>query len=467
MKKFMDENFLLSTNTAVALYHDFAKDLPIIDYHCHLSPKEIYENKTFKNITEAWLYADHYKWRALRANGVSEEYITGGAEDYEKFLAWARTVPMTIGNPLYNWTHLELQRFFGIHEILNEETAPGIWVEVNQQLAGRNFGARELIKKSRGEVICTTDDPVDSLEYHIKLKQDADFDVKVLPSFRPDKALEISADAFLPWVEKLQETSGIPVSNYGDFLNALAQRITFFHENGCRVSDHALNTVTYEETTAEEAAPIFHKALTGLAITREEEKKFKSATLIFLGKQYAANGWVMQYHIHAMRNNNTKMFHQLGPDTGFDSIYDGQLAQPLSRLLDGLNQVDALPKTILYSLNPKDNYVIGSLIGNFQGEVPGKIQFGTAWWFNDQKEGMLEQMKALANLGLLSRFIGMLTDSRSFLSYTRHEYFRRLVCELIGQWVEHGEVPNDMQLLSRIVRGICYENAKEYFEFDQ
>lgn len=467
MKKFMDENILLSTNTAVALYHDFAKDLPIIDYHCHLSPKEIYENKTFKNITEAWLYADHYKWRALRANGVSEEYITGGAEDYEKFLAWARTVPMTIGNPLYNWTHLELQRFFGIHEILNEETAPGIWVEVNQQLAGRNFGARELIKKSRVEVICTTDDPVDSLEYHIKLKQDADFDVKVLPSFRPDKALEISADAFLPWVEKLQETSGIPVSNYGDFLNALAQRITFFHENGCRVSDHALNTVTYEETTAEEAAPIFHKALTGLAITREEEKKFKSATLIFLGKQYAANGWVMQYHIHAMRNNNTKMFHQLGPDTGFDSIYDGQLAQPLSRLLDGLNQVDALPKTILYSLNPKDNYVIGSLIGNFQGEVPGKIQFGTAWWFNDQKEGMLEQMKALANLGLLSRFIGMLTDSRSFLSYTRHEYFRRLVCELIGQWVEHGEVPNDMQLLSRIVRGICYENAKEYFEFDQ
>ncbi|WP_093265428.1 glucuronate isomerase [Psychrobacillus sp. OK032] len=461
----MDETFLLSTDTAVSLYNLFAKDMPIIDYHCHLNPMEIYENKTFQNITEAWLYGDHYKWRAMRANGIEEQFITGGATDYEKFLAWSKTVPMTIGNPLYNWTHLELQRFFNIYDILNEETAPGIWEEVNKKLTGGGFGARDLITKSKVEVICTTDDPIDTLEYHKKIKDDANFDVKVLPSFRPDKGLEINLDGYLQWVNNLKEVSEMQISNYDDFLNALQSRIEFFHSNGCRISDHALNTMMYQETTKAEVANIFSKALTGQKVSLDEENKYKSYTLTFLGKQYAKFEWAMQFHIQALRNTNSKMYNEIGPDTGFDSINDGQIAVPLSQLLDALAREDALPKTILYSVNPKDNYVIGSLIGSFQGGTPGKIQFGTAWWFNDQKDGMLEQMKALANLGLFSRFIGMLTDSRSFLSYTRHEYFRRLVCELIGQWVENGEVPNDTKMLGNIIQGICYQNAKEYFEF--
>ncbi|TQR17472.1 glucuronate isomerase [Psychrobacillus soli] len=465
MKKFMDETFLLSTDTAMSLYNTFAKDLPIIDYHCHLSPKEIYENKTFQNITEAWLYGDHYKWRAMRANGIDEAFITGDATDYDKFLAWSKTIKMTIGNPLYNWTHLELQRYFNVHDILNEETAPGIWEEVNRKLTSEGFGARDLMKMSKVEVVCTTDDPIDTLEYHAKIKDESDFDVKVLPSFRPDKGLEINLDGYLQWVQKLGEVSEVQISNYDDFLNALQTRVEYFHLNGCCVSDHGLNMLMYEETTKKEAETIFAKAFTGEKVSPDEEKKYKSYTLSFLGKQYAKLGWVMQFHMQALRNANTKMYKQLGPDTGFDSINDGQIAEPLSQLLDGLEREDALPKTILYSLNPKDNYVIGSLIGSFQGEVPGKIQFGTAWWFNDQKDGMLEQMKALANLGLFSRFIGMLTDSRSFLSYTRHEYFRRLVCELIGGWVENGEVPNDMNMLGSIVQGICYQNAKEYFDF--
>ncbi|WP_053361743.1 glucuronate isomerase [Bacillus sp. FJAT-27251] len=465
MKNFMDETFLLSNDTAIELYNRFAKEMPIIDYHCHLSPKEIYENKTFKNIAEAWLYGDHYKWRAMRSNGIEEDFITGSASDYDKFLAWARTVPMSVGNPLYNWTHLELQRFFGIHDILNEKSAPMIWEKVNEKLAGDGFGARDLIRKSKVEVVCTTDDPVDSLEYHQKLAE-SDFDVKVLPSFRPDKGIEINRDGYVEWVKKLAEVSGVEIADYGDFLSALESRIEFFHSLGGRVSDHALDSMMYEEATLEEAKAVFAKGLNGEKVSLEEERKYKSYTLTFLGKQYARLGWAMQFHIHALRNNNTRMFNQLGPDTGFDSINDGQIAKPLSRLLDSLDREDALPKTILYSLNPNDNYVIGTMIGNFQGGgTAGKIQFGTAWWFNDQKDGMLEQMKALANLGLLSRFIGMLTDSRSFLSYTRHEYFRRLVCDLIGTWVENGEVPYDMELLGGIVEGICYRNAKEYFQF--
>jgi glucuronate isomerase len=466
MKKFMDETFLLSNMTAISLYNTFAKDMPIIDYHCHLSPKEIYENKAFKNITEVWLYGDHYKWRAMRANGINEEYITGNASDYNKFLAWAKTVPMTIGNPLYNWTHLELKRYFGIDDILNEKNAPAIWEKANGKLTKDSFRARELIRKSNIKVVCTTDDPTDSLEYHRELRNETDFGVKVLPSFRPDKALEINHDQYVNWVIKLAEVSKEKIVNYDDFLYALGLRVEFFHSLGGRISDHALDTMMYEETTKEEAANIFSKRLKGEKVSIHEEKKYKSYTLIFLGKQYAKLGWAMQYHIHALRNNNTKMFNILGPDTGFDSINDGQLAKPLCRLLDSLEQQNALPKTILYSLNPKDNYIIGSLIGSFQGDgIPGKIQFGTAWWFNDQKDGMLEQLKALANLGLLSRFIGMLTDSRSFLSYTRHEYFRRLVCNLIGEWVENGEVPYDLELLGGIIQGICYKNAKEYFNF--
>lgn len=467
MKKFMDEHFLLTNDTAIELYNDFAKDMPIIDYHCHLSPQEIYENKTFKNITDAWLYGDHYKWRVMRANGVEEKYITGDADDYDKFMAWAKTVPMTIGNPLYNWTHLELQRFFGIDEILNEKSAPAIWEKVNAQLAGEGFGARDLIVKSNVEVVCTTDDPTDSLEYHSKLKEDKEFAVQVLPSFRPDKGLEINRDGYADWVKKLAHVSNVEIEHYSDFLAAIKARIEYFHSLGGRVSDHALDTVVYADCTEQEAADIFAKGLKGEKVSVEEEKKYKTYTLIFLGKEYARLGWAMQYHIHALRNNNTRMLSELGPDTGYDSINDGLLARPLSQLLNALETDAALPKTILYSLNPKDNYVLGTMIGNFQGGgVAGKIQFGTAWWFNDQKDGMLDQMKALANLGLFSRFIGMLTDSRSFLSYTRHEYFRRLVCDLIGSWVENGEYPKDLDVLGEIVKGICYGNAKEYFQFD-
>ncbi len=464
----MDENFLLNNETAIRLYHDYAKDMPIIDYHCHLSPKEIYENKTFKNITEIWLYGDHYKWRAMRANGVEEDHITGNASDYDKFLAWARTVPMTIGNPLYNWTHLELQRFFGIDEILNEKSAPQIWGKVNALLNSEGFGARDLIKKSKVEVVCTTDDPIDSLEYHLKLKEDAGFDVQVLPSFRPDKGLEINRDGYQEWVQKLQVASGIEITSYEQFLQAIEQRVRFFHSVGGRVSDHAIDTMLFAETTKEEAAVIFAEALTGNKVSLEDEKKYKTYTMKFLGGLYSELGWAMQFHINALRNNNTRGFKQLGPDTGYDSINDDQIAKPLVRLLDAIEEESGLPRTIIYSLNPSDNTVIAAIIGSFQGGgIPGKIQFGTAWWFNDNKTGMLEQMQALSNLGLFTRFIGMLTDSRSFLSYTRHEYFRRLICSLIGEWVENGEVPYDLEFLGQVVQGISYNNAKQYFQFQE
>jgi glucuronate isomerase len=464
MKKFMDENFLLSNDTAVKLFHDYAKDMPIIDYHCHLSPKEIFENKTFNNITEVWLYGDHYKWRAMRSNGVDEKYVTGDASDYDKFMAWARTMPMAIGNPLYHWTHLELQRFFGIYDVLNEKTAPAIWEKVNALLNSKGFGARDLIKKSNVKVVCTTDDPTDSLEYHLKLKEDKDFEVKVLPAFRPDKGIEINRATFRPWIEKLGQVSKISINNYSEFLKALESRVRFFHSVGCRVSDHALDSVVYAEASKEEIADIFEKALKGEKVSIEEEKKYKTYTLRFVGKLYHELGWTMQLHIAALRNNNTRMFEKLGPDTGFDAVNDEAISYALSRFLDSLEKENSLPKTILYTLNPKDNYVLGTLLGNFQGDgIPGKIQFGSAWWFNDSIAGMVEQMKTLANLGLLSRFVGMLTDSRSFLSYPRHEYFRRIVCNLIGEWAENGEVPDDMELLGSIVQGISYNNADRYF----
>lgn len=466
MKKFMDDNFLLTNETAAHLYNTYAKDMPIIDYHCHLNPQEVYENKQFKTLTNVWLDGDHYKWRLMRANGIEEEKITGSASDYEKFLAWAKTVPMTIGNPLYHWTHLELKRFFNIDEILNEQTAPFIWEKANEKLRSGKFGARDLITRSNVKVICTTDDPTDSLEYHMKLRDVQGFETQVLPSFRPDKGLEINQEGFKSWIAKLQNCSNRSIHTYDDLLKALESRARFFHSMGGRLSDHALNKMVYTKTSKEEVSEIFLKALKGEGVSTEEESKYKSYTLIFLGKLYNELGWAMQFHLHALRNNNTKMFHQLGPDTGYDSMYDGQVAEPLVQLLDQMDVQNSLPKTILYSLNPKDNYVLASIIGSFQGDgIPGKLQLGTAWWFNDQREGMLEQMKALSNVGLFSRFIGMLTDSRSFLSYTRHEYFRRLVCSLIGAWVEEGEVPNDQQLLEQIVKGICYENAKDYFSF--
>ncbi|MGG0340554.1 glucuronate isomerase [Priestia megaterium] len=466
MKKFMDDNFLLTNETAAHLYNTYAKDMPIIDYHCHLNPQEVYENKQFKTLTNVWLDGDHYKWRLMRANGIEEEKITGSASDYEKFLAWAKTVPMTIGNPLYHWTHLELKRFFNIDEILNEQTAPFIWEKANEKLRSGKFGARDLITRSNVKVICTTDDPTDSLEYHMKLRDVQGFETQVLPSFRPDKGLEINQEGFKSWIAKLQDCSNRSIHTYDDLLKALESRARFFHSMGGRLSDHALNKMVYTKTSKEEVSEIFLKALKGEGVSTEEESKYKSYTLIFLGKLYNELGWAMQFHLHALRNNNTKMFRQLGPDTGYDSMYDGQVAEPLVQLLDQMDVQNSLPKTILYSLNPKDNYVLASIIGSFQGDgIPGKLQLGTAWWFNDQREGMLEQMKALSNVGLFSRFIGMLTDSRSFLSYTRHEYFRRLVCSLIGTWVEEGEVPNDQQLLEQIVKGICYENAKDYFSF--
>jgi len=466
MKEFMDENFLLENETAFTLYHKYAKNLPIIDYHCHLSPKEIYENKTFKNITEVWLYGDHYKWRAMRANGINEKYITGDGSDHEKFMAWAKTVPMLIGNPLYNWTHLELQRYFNIFDILDEDTAPKVWKRVNELLNSEGFGARDLIKKSNVKVVCTTDDPIDSLEYHLKLREDKDFQVKVLPGFRPDKALGINREGFTDYVEKLEKASGISIDNYEDFLQALKSRVEFFHSIGGRVSDHAIDVMTFAETTIDEVAEYFAEALQGKGVSTEGETKFKTYTLKFLGQLYSELGWVMQFHINALRNTNTKMFNVLGPDTGYDAINDNLIAKPLVSMLDILEKEDSLPKTILYSLNPRDNSTIASIIGCFQdGKIPGKIQFGTAWWFNDNKTGMLDQMQYLANMGVFSRFIGMLTDSRSFLSYPRHEYFRRLVCTFIGQWVENGEVPNDMKFLGKIVQGISYYNAKEYFDF--
>jgi glucuronate isomerase len=468
MKPFMDDDFLLSNETAVRLYHEFAKDMPIIDYHCHLSPQQIFENTSFSNLTEAWLYGDHYKWRALRANGVEERYVTGGegVTDYERFEAWARTVPQTIGNPLYQWSHLELRRYFGVDELINEKNAKAIWEKVNAKLATGQYRARDLIKMSNVEVICTTDDPVDSLEYHIAIKDLEDFNVQVLPSFRPDKALEINRATFVEWIGKLGAAAASTIDSYDALLDALAARVKFFDEVGCKVSDHALDYVAYAETTKGAAAAIFAKALNGETVSLEEEKQYKTYTLLYLGRLYAERGWAMQFHINAARNNSSRMFGKLGPDTGFDSINDSAVAYPLARLLDALDTDDALPKTIVYSLNAKDNDVLGSIIGSFQGGgIPGKIQLGSAWWFNDTKNGMLDQMNALANQGLLSRFVGMLTDSRSFLSYTRHEYFRRLLCNLLGEWVEAGEAPEDLELLGDMVQNISYRNAKAYFGF--
>lgn len=464
MKKFMDENFLLTNLTAVRLYHDYAASMPIIDYHCHISPKEIYEDKRFSNLTEVWLSGDHYKWRLMRINGVDEYYITGDADDYSKFLAWAKTVPAAIGNPVYHWTHLELQRYFGIYDILNEKTAADIWDKANKMLNGNELSVRNLIKKSNVKVICTTDDPVDSLEYHIKLRDEASLGVKVLPAMRPDKALQINNEGFVPWVDKLEQATGRSIDNYKDFLSALEERIMFFHSIGCRVSDHAIDDMYYEEAGMEEVSNIFKDAIYGKRISVIDELRYKTYTLKFLAGKYAGLNWAMQLHINALRNTNSKMFKALGPDSGYDSVNDSSIAVPLSRFLNSLESEGTLPRVILYTLNNKDNYIIASLLANFCGRgVAGQLQFGSAWWFNDNKEGMLEQMKALANTGLLSRFVGMLTDSRSFLSYTRHEYFRRILCNMLGEWAENGETPYDMELLGKMVQDISYNNARSYF----
>lgn len=464
MKTFMCDNFLLQNEVAVKLYHNFAKEMPIYDYHCHLNPKEIAENKRYRNITDIWLGGDHYKWRAMRSNGVDERYITGDADDKEKFMKWAETIENCIGNPLYHWTHLELKKYFGINELLSRETAEDIWIKCNELLAKDEFRAKELIMKSNVKVICTTDDPVDTLEYHALIAKDYNFDVKVLPAFRPDKAFNIDKETFFPWLKELSKVESKEINSFEKLTKALENRINFFDKMGCKISDHALDPPVYEESTLEELEEIFSKKIKGNDITKLEIDKFKTAVMTFLAKEYNKRDWIMQLHMCTRRNNNTRMYNTLGADTGFDTIADYLYIESLAKFMDSLDSTDELPKTILYTLNPRDNEALGTLIGCFQGGgVPGKIQFGSGWWFNDQKDGMIRQMIALGNLGLLSRFVGMLTDSRSFLSYTRHEYFRRILCNLIGQWVEDGEAPEDYKLLGEMVQNICYTNAENYF----
>lgn len=464
MKVFMNEDFLLDTQTAAKLYHEFAEDMPIFDYHCHISPKEIAENKKYLNITELWLGGDHYKWRTMRMNGVDEKYITGDGDDKEKFLKWAETLQNCMGNPLYHWTHLELRRYFGIQELLSSKTAESIWERCNAMLQQEDFTAKNLIRRSNVKVVCTTDDPVDSLEYHKTLAEDKTFDVKVLPAFRPDKSINIEKDGFIPWLLILEKITDTKITTFQDLKNALISRLEFFHQAGCRISDHALDPLIFQEGTEEEASIILKKALEGEALTAGEIAVYKTQVLIFLGRQYRRLGWVMQLHIGTLRNTNSRMLQKLGPDTGFDSIGDWTFASELASLLDSLDKTDELPKTILYHLNPRDNEILGTIMGCFQGgSIPGKVQFGSAWWFNDQKYGMEKQLTTLANLGLLSRFVGMLTDSRSFLSYIRHEYFRRILCNILGNWVENGEIPDDMELLGKLVQDICYNNAESYF----
>lgn len=464
MKTFITDDFLLQSETARELYHETAKGLPIIDYHNHLSQHEILQDKSFANISEVWLGGDHYKWRAMRANGIDESYVTGDKSDYDKFLAWSRTVPKTFGNPLYHWTHLELLRYFDIDELLNEESAPRIWEEANAKLATKEMSVRSLLKKDKVEFLGTTDDPTDDLASHLALHEEG-FEITVSPSFRPDKGINIEKDEFLEWVDKLAKAADQSIENYNDFLDAFASRVDYFDKHGCKSSDHGIDVIFYEHATKDEAAATFQKRLNGEQLTAEEIEKFKTHTLLTLGEQYAEKGWVMQLHLGALRNNNSRMFKKLGPDTGFDSIGDVQIAEKLSNFLDALEVKDKLPKTVLYSLNSNDYFVLASMAGNYQNaEVPGKVQFGTAWWFNDTMDGMEDQMKTLANVGLISNFIGMLTDSRSFLSFPRHEYFRRILCNLFGTWVEEGKVPKDMPLLKQYIADICYNNAQRYFK---
>lgn len=463
MKQFMGEDFLLSTETAKSLYAA-CKNEPIFDWHCHLQPREIYENKTPRDIAELWLAADHYKWRGMRGCGINEEFITGDKTPYEKFKAWAECMPSFIGNPLYHWTHLELQRYFGITKPLSSETADEIWNEANAKIAAGGFTPRELIEKSNVKCVCTTDDPADTLEYHKLLAEDKSFRCRVLPAFRPDKALAVEAPAFLPWLAALEKVYGKEIKTFAELKKALLSRIELFEEMGCRATDHAFTPVPFRRMTDKELEAVFAKKLGGGELTFEEAEGYKTELFRFLAKEYAKRGWAMEMHIGPMRNNNAKMFKKLGPDAGYDSIDDGRVAYNLSRLLDSLDEENSLPRTILFTLNPKDNYVLGSMLGNFQSdEAASKIQFGSAWWFNDNIEGMRQQMSALANLGVLAKFVGMVTDSRSFLSYPRHEYFRRILCELIGSLVENGEYPADMKFLSKVVRDISFGNAAAYF----
>ncbi|MCO6490770.1 MAG: glucuronate isomerase [Phaeodactylibacter sp.] len=466
VKPFLDENFLLENRTAEILYHEYAREQPIIDYHNHLPPDEIAADKNFPNLAAIWLQGDHYKWRAMRTLGVPEKYITGSAGDAEKFRKWAETVPFTIRNPLFHWTHLELQRYFGISELLNSKTADGIYEQCNALLSTPAYSTRNLLRKMNVAVVCSTDDPTDNLEHHRLAKADDSFEIQMRPAFRPDKAILIDKEEFTGYLHKLGQAAGVEIHDFDALLQALSNRIRFFDDNGCRLSDHGLEQVYAAPFTHNQVDAALKKRLSGQELSAEESLAFKSAILYELGRLYAEKGWVQQFHLGALRNNSSRMMRRLGPDTGFDSIGDFSQAAALARFLNRLDSEDKLAKTILYNLNPRDNEVMATMIGNFNdGSVRGKMQFGSAWWFLDQKDGMEKQLNALSNMGLLSCFIGMLTDSRSFLSFPRHEYFRRLLCNLIGKDVHNGELPGDVEWLGGIVKDICYRNAEGYFGF--
>ena len=465
MAKFLDKDFLLNTKTAKRLYFDYASEFPIIDYHCHVSPKEIYEDKHFENITELWLGGDHYKWRLMRSNGVDEHYITGDAEPYEKFLRFAELMPKAIGNPMYHWCHLELKNYFGYEGVLNGSTAKEVWDICNAKLLEENMSVRGIIKQSNVAFIGTTDDPTDSLEYHRLLAKDGSFKTIVAPSFRPDKALNIDKAGWREYISKLSEVSGVEVCDLDSIKKALSLRIEYFNENGCRASDHGLDRMVFARAGKDEINAVIARGLAGESVSESEAEALKTELLVHCASEYVKHGWVMQLHYNCIRNPNSAMLDRLGPDTGFDCMGPDNGSRKLSALLDRLNSENSLPRTVIYSLDGSDNAFIDTLIGAFQGtECAGKLQHGSAWWFNDNKQGMREQLISLANLGLLGNFIGMLTDSRSFLSYTRHEYFRRILCALVGEWVENGEYPDDGEALAELIQGICYYNAKKYFK---
>ena len=464
MKKFMDENFILQTETAQTLYHNHAAKMPIFDYHCHLSPQEIAEDKQYDNLGEIWLGGDHYKWRAMRTNGVDEKFCTGDSSWRDKFQKWAETVPQTLRNPLYHWTHLELQRYFDIDTLLNPETAGAIYDECTAKLRTPEYSARNLMRKMNVKLVCTTDDPVDDLAWHKKIAADG-FEIKVLPTFRPDKAMNLSdSKVWNNYIQTLEKVSGMPITNFASLIKAIEARHEYFHSVGCRLSDHGVAYVPDAEASPAELDAIYAKAMAGNEVSLTEREAFESMFLFEIGKMNHKRGWVQQFHVGVFRNNNQRLFKALGPDIGFDSIADYRQGPGLIRLLDRLDSSNQLAKTILYNINPADNELMATMIGNYQdGSAPGKMQFGSGWWFLDQKDGMEKQMNALSNLGLLSRFVGMLTDSRSFLSYPRHEYFRRILCNLLGTDVENGEIPADMKLLGQMVENICFNNAAEYF----
>lgn len=463
MKTFLGKNFLLTTDTSKHLYHDFAKDLPIIDYHCHLSPKEIYENVKYENITQVWLNADHYKWRAMRSAGIDEKYITGDASDYDKFYMFAKTLELSIGNPLYHWSHLELKRYFGYDGYLSTDTAKEVWKLTKKRLKDDNMSAQGLILSSNVEALCTTDDPADDLKYH-KLIKDSGFKVKVLPAWRPDKAVDIEKDSYLEYIKLLSNVSNTNIVDFKSLMDALKARLEFFNDNGCRISDHGMSYVCYVPYEDKEIDSIIAKKLNGESISEVEALKYRTAILTSLGREYSRLNWSMQLHFGVIRNLNSRIYDKCGADSGIDAISGEGCAAMLGQFLDALDKTNELPQTIIYSLNPTDNAMIDTVMGCFQNSSSvGKIQHGSAWWFNDHKEGMLAQLKSLSSMGVLGTFVGMLTDSRSFLSYTRHEYFRRILCEYIGNLVENGEYPNDDKALKKIVEGMSYYNAKDYF----